>query len=311
MQHYPHHPDSYLSDPVWAALFAEPAAARQLDWGRRHLRFAAADAARSLVSRGLIEHWLLYGNLRYPQLNVSYGGEAAPPTSFTRTRRLNQHQLPGSAHADDVIEQLDRGATLVLSNPEQWDERTARFCADLSAPLLATVQSYVYLTAPDEFGSRPHRDEADVFVVQVEGSKEWTLYDLPADDDWHRGYIDESTPVTEKLVLHRGDGLYVPSGMGHRARSEADGSLHLTISVGVPPLRAVVEAWAAQVVTQFARHERVGVGPAGRVSAVHDVLRRIEHATAAADPKTLAAAIVQPGLWPVGTRRLSWPSTSA
>lgn len=298
---------SYRSDPVWTSLFADPSTVDDLRWGTAPLRFDAAPGVTSLVSRELIQQWLRYGNLRYPQLNVSYGGDAAGPTSFTRTRRLNQHQLPGAAHADDVIGHLDNGATLVLSNPEQWHEPTAEFCVELSRVLAATVQAYVYLTAPDEFGSRPHRDEADVFAVQVAGSKEWTLYDLPTDADWHRGYIGGDTPVSDKLVLRPGDGLYVPAGMGHRARSETEGSLHLTISVGVPRHSAVIDAWAGEVAAAFGRHERFDAGPEGRADAVRAVLRRLADATATADAEAIAAAIVRPGLWPSTERSLSWP----
>lgn len=298
--------NDYRTDPAWAALFAKPEQAEDLDWGRRHLRFAAADRARSLISRELIEHWLVFGNLRYPQLNVSYGGEAAPPTTFTRARRLNQHQLPGCAHADDIVEHLERGATLVLSNPEQWDERTAAFCRELSGPLACGVQAYAYLTAPERFGSKPHRDEADVFAVQIEGTKEWTLYDVPEDHDWHRGYIDEDTPVTEKIVLEPGDALYVPAGMGHRAEAGSEGSLHLTLSIGVPPLRSVIDLWAQEMAGLFGRHERFPVGAAGRADLVREALRRIASATEGVDAEALAEALVPPSLWPESTRKVSW-----
>jgi ribosomal protein L16 Arg81 hydroxylase len=288
---------SYLDDAAWASLFAKPEQANDIDWGRAPLRFAAADSVLSLVSKRKIERWLVYGNLRYPQLNVSYGGEGAPPTTFTRARRLNQHQLPGCAHADDISTHLRQGATLVLSNAEIWDEATAAFVHGLARPLACAVQTYSYLTAPDRFGSKPHRDEGDVFAVQVEGSKEWTLYDLPTGEGWHRGHIDEDTPVSAKITLEPGDALYVPAGMGHRAQAGPEGSLHLTVSLEVLSPRNVIAAWAAQAAAQFDR-ERLPMGAEGRPDAIRETLRRLAATTTTADIDAIADALVPPNSWP-------------
>ena len=298
--------DDYTAAPAWAALFAKPEQAEDLRWGREHLVFAAADTTRDLVTRELIEHWLVFGNLRYPQLNVSYGGDGAPVTTFTRARTLNQHQLTGCAHADDIIEHLERGATLTLSNMEHYHPPLTRFCRDIGDAVSGTVQTYAYLTAPDRFGSRPHRDAADVFAVQLEGSKEWTLYDIPDTGDWHRGHIDEHTPVSAKIVLNPGDALYVPSGMGHRAQAGPAGSLHLTISVGVPRMPRVVEALADDLRAVFDRNEAFPPGRAGRADLVRDALRRVSTAVEAADPEAIADRLLRSNQWPAEPRRLPW-----
>ncbi|WP_206797208.1 JmjC domain-containing protein [Amycolatopsis sp. MtRt-6] len=298
--------DDYTTDPAWAALFAKPEQAQDLRWGREHLVFAAADPARELVTREKIEHWLVYGNLRYPQLNVSYGGDAAPVTTFTRSRTLNQHQLTGCAHADDIGEHLERGATLVLSNMEHYDPQAARFCRDIGAAVSGSAQTYAYLTAPGRFGSRPHRDSADVFAVQVEGTKEWTLYDLPEGGDWNRGYIDEDTPVRAKVVLEPGDAIYVPAGLGHRAQAGPEGSLHLTMSIGVPRVHQVIDVLAEELRSRFNRNEALPPGQAGRPEIVAEALRRMATAIEEADPAAIAGALVRSNPWPVEPRRLPW-----
>ena len=298
--------DDYTTDPAWLALFAKPEQAEDLRWGREHLVFAAADGVRELVSRELIEHWLVFGNLRYPQLNVSYGGEGAPVTTFTRSRTLNQHQLTGCAHADDIIEHLERGATLTLSNMEHYHPPIARFCRDIAGAVSGTAQTYAYLTAPGRFGSRPHRDSADVFAVQIEGTKEWTLYDLPADGEWNRGHIGEDTPVSAKVVLSPGDALYVPSGMGHRAQAGPAGSLHLTVSIGVPRLQRVLDVLAADLGSLFGQNAMFPPGRAGRTELVADALRRVSAAAGEADAAAVAGTLVRPNQWPTEPRPLPW-----
>lgn len=264
----------YLSDPAWADLFAKPEQVHDIDWLTRPVRFVAADRVRSLVSRQAIEHWLAYSNLRYPQISLSYAGQAAPPTMYTRTRQVGEHKLTGCADPAKIVEQMAGGATLVLVNVEHWHEPLAQFCDRLGGVTAAAVETFAYLTAPDQFGSQPHRDTAHVFVVQVEGSKRWTLYDLPGDENWNRSIIPDSTPVSEQLVLQPGDGLYLPPGLGHRAQAGPEGSLHLTISVQPPAVRDVATAWAAMTAAQIPAQSRLPLGPSGRVVAVGEALGR-------------------------------------
>jgi hypothetical protein len=83
----------FRSDPVWAELLAKPEENDCIDSGVSR-RFAAADRIRSFISRQAVDHWLAYGNLRYPQISLSYAGQAAPPTTYTRPRRVGEHRSP-------------------------------------------------------------------------------------------------------------------------------------------------------------------------------------------------------------------------
>jgi ribosomal protein L16 Arg81 hydroxylase len=267
--------DDYLSDPVWADLFARPEQARDILKATGPVRFDAADHARSLVSRQAIDEWLVYGNLRYPQISLSYGGEAAPPTLYTKSRLVGEHQITGCADARRILAQMETGATLVLVNVEHWHAPLARLRDRLRDATAADVQTFTYLTAPNQYGSRPHRDTAHVFVVQLEGSKRWTLYDLPPDGNWRRTILPDNTPFSDQLTLEAGEGLYVPPGLGHRAQAGPEGSLHLTISVQPPSVGDVAAAWAALVSKQIPAQDRLEIGAAHRAAEVREILNRL------------------------------------
>ncbi len=273
--------------PVWADLFADPADAQRVDWRSTSLRCAAGAGVLSLADSRLVDHWLDYANLRYPQLAVSYAGAASPPTTYTRAVLTGTHQLTGCIDPEPVREQLAKGATLVYSNPEHWHEPIARFVAGLGRAVAARVETFLYQTAAEQFGSRPHRDESHVFAVQLEGTKRWTLYDLP-EDVWLRGLIDENTPVGEEVVLTPGDCLYVPMGMGHRAQAGPQGSLHLTVSVQTPRLRDVVTGWAAGAATTLSRQERLPIDPHDRIEVVAQLLQQVTTWAGDADPEAVA-----------------------
>ncbi|MGH3240404.1 MAG: JmjC domain-containing protein, partial [Spirillospora sp.] len=245
------------ADPVWAQLFADPAEVRRLDWGRTFARFKAGAAVRALVTLPRVEDWLRHGNLRYPQFSISNGGQAVPPTAYTRTVVFGTHQATGLADPERVAARVRSGDTLVFTMPELWDGPLRAFSRELGRALAADVRTYAYLTAPGEYGSRPHRDESELFVVQAAGSKRWELYDVPEGDDWSIGPIADPGEPTEVLELNAGEALHLPLGIGHRARAGAAGSLHLTISAAVPAFREVVRAWAAEVAGALPRNARL------------------------------------------------------
>lgn len=288
---------------AWAGLFAKPEEAERLDWGRGILRFTPSDEAHTLISRATVENWLAYGNLRYPQFSLKLEGTGLHPNAYTRSTVIGEHRQTGCADPGRIAAAIDQGATLTLTGVEHWDGRVARLCADLGQALAARVQTVAFLTPPDRFGSVPHRDGTHVFVIQAEGTKRWTLYDLPADGDWDLADTPGEEAVTGEIELRAGEGLYVPLGMGHRAQAGPEGSLHLSVMVNPPRLTEVVQAWAAQVRTVFGDQEHLPVGREGRIAAVLEAVRRIQEAPV--DIAALSAAVEPPA--PDLASRLRWP----
>eukprot|EP00924_Labyrinthula_sp_SR-Ha-C_P013466 augustus_masked-scaffold_5-processed-gene-3.30-mRNA-1 protein AED:1.00 eAED:1.00 QI:0/-1/0/0/-1/1/1/0/457 len=96
----------------------------------------------------------------------------------------------------------------------------------------------VYLTPNASQGLQPHYDDAEVFVVQTEGYKEWNIYE--SNDPASRLTLESSGPlpvekygkVVDTYTLKPGDVLYLPRGTIHAARTvEGRGhSVHVTIS---------------------------------------------------------------------------------
>ena len=68
------------------------------------------------------------------------------------------------------------------------------------------VGSSAYLTPPNTQGLAPHHDDVDVFILQTEGSKKWTLYApiqvnaRTASHDLPRAIIGDPT---HEFTLHR------------------------------------------------------------------------------------------------------------
>ncbi|WP_208621937.1 JmjC domain-containing protein, partial [Streptomyces recifensis] len=104
--------------------------------------------------------------------------------------------------------------------------------ADLFADTFACPSEVVaFLTPAGKDGYLPHHDPVDLFIVQLEGTKRWKLWDLPAQRDGdNASYTDEELgePVIE-VLLEPGDVLYLPYNTPHAAAAEDQVSLHLSI----------------------------------------------------------------------------------
>ncbi|RNF26376.1 lysine-specific demethylase NO66 [Trypanosoma conorhini] len=102
-----------------------------------------------------------------------------------------------------------------------------------------------YWTPANSQGFAPHYDDVDVFLLQLEGEKEWRLYDPPATVDVlsrhsSEDYAPEQLPKPKQtLRLVAGDVLYMPRGTVHQGRTYSHAhSLHVTFSANQ------MNAWA-------------------------------------------------------------------
>lgn len=118
----------------------------------------------------------------------------------------------------DLLERADDWTfTLVLGNGVNADMHNLHH--ELWAHFGLPTGMNSYLTPPSAQGLSPHADPHDVFVMQQEGTKEWTIFE---DDFCTKKY---------EITLTPGDVLYLPSGVPHCAKSSNVSSLHLSASV--------------------------------------------------------------------------------
>jgi Cupin superfamily protein len=84
-------------------------------------------------------------------------------------------------------------------------------------------------------GFDTHYDTHDTVLLQVAGSKEWTIFDTPIRLPLVGQPFDKNLhPIggpTMSFVLNAGDCVYIPRGFLHHGRSRDEISLHATIGV--------------------------------------------------------------------------------
>jgi hypothetical protein len=139
------------------------------------------------------------------------------------------------------------GETLYLTKAERLSPSLMQLCRAVELDLVARgvglrkpVGSHVFLTPPGSQGFPPHRDEHASFVLQLEGSKQWTVYEPSAEPEaapgavLRPGGVDPSSLARARAHTHElraGDVLYMPEWWPHEARTSSAHSLHVTVRV--------------------------------------------------------------------------------
>jgi hypothetical protein len=152
---------------------------------------------------------------------------------------LADRQVPESASYPGVTELrrvYTQGKTVVIMTMQQRWLPVAVLCRNLEAVFHCPVHANLYLTPQGAQGFDAHFDPHEVFVLQLEGHKQWRLYEptrrLPLVGERLNVPRDHLGPARE-IRLGPGDLLYLPRGQVHEAFTSECASLHLTVGINV------------------------------------------------------------------------------
>ncbi len=160
--------------------------------------------------------------IRRPLVRLVTAGTPLDATTYTSRRRLGGRDFDDVIDPAKVAEQFAAGATVVAQSLHRTHPDVKRFVEQLADDIDHPIQANSYLTPPGAVGLAPHADRHDVFVMQLSGTKDWTLDGLG------------------DIRLAPGDTMYVPVGCRHSAESDQSASLHLTIGVLRVTYRSVI-----------------------------------------------------------------------
>ncbi len=211
-------------------------------WGSDPLLSRAADLPApftDLFSNDAVDELVSERGLRTPFLRLAKDGATLPERSFTSGGGIGAG-VTDQLSDDRLLRQFADGATMVLQGLHRTWQPLIAFSQDLAADLGHPVQVNAYVTPAQNTGFSDHYDVHDVFVLQVEGRKQWRIrppvHPLPLrDQPWtgRRSAVEQAAsrePLIE-TVLEPGDCLYLPRGYLHSATALGGVSTHLTIGI--------------------------------------------------------------------------------
>lgn len=182
---------------------------------------------RSLLSLDEVDRVLTTLDLRYPNVVLKNAARDVSSEDYTAHG--------GSLDVAKVYQLFAEGSTVTLAYLDTAIPTLTTLCRGLEAEFSHPFQANVYLTPPCSQGAKVHYDTHDVFVLQVAGSKRWTILGRPVElplrnQDFDPSEHDAGSPTLE-FELCVGDGAYIPRGWVHEARSSDNVSLHITVGV--------------------------------------------------------------------------------
>jgi ribosomal protein L16 Arg81 hydroxylase len=179
---------------------------------------------RRLLSVEDLDRVLATHAVRHPDVQITRFDKEIPAGEYTNAA--------GTVDPLRAARLFAEGATLIFQHLQARVPALAELCASLSRTLSSRMQANIYYTPPRAQGFKPHWDTHDVFVLQVAGSKRWTIFDtripLPLLGQKFEAERDKPGEVTREFELKAGDMVYVPRGLMHAARSTDEASLHVT-----------------------------------------------------------------------------------
>jgi len=272
-------------------------------WGQspQHRVGADASAFSDLFSLDDVDQLVSSPSARTPAFRLVRDGRPLDPLRYTRTSRIGGQSVPGVADPGAIFEEFRKGATIVFQGLHRSCPAVTRFCRGLELDLSHAVQANAYVTPAGSQGLGVHYDTHDVFVLQLAGAKQWSIYPpvladpLPS-QPWKGTDADAGEPCLA-VDLQAGDSLYVPRGFLHSAQAQHGFSAHLTIGVVTTTWHDVVKDVVAGVAGEAAFRRALPVGfasdPEGLVAEVDDALARLRKWLDEVDARAVADGVVR------------------
>lgn len=189
-----------------------------------HVEGRKEDYFRALFSKRDAELVLWQQESRVPRF-IRYskdGAELDPPRN-----------LAGLGYGRWTLERYFEGWTIIFNALDECWLPIARLTRGLESLVGNSVYAVGFLTPPGSRGFLAHFDTPNVFVVQVEGTKLWRLYQSAVE----RPLLRQARPLDPAILgapiaeiqLQPGELLYLPGGLVHSAEAQSEASLHITI----------------------------------------------------------------------------------
>ncbi|MCU0525086.1 MAG: cupin domain-containing protein [Elainella sp. Prado103] len=159
------------------------------------------------------------------------------PMQYPDLRLAMDEKVLEEADNDRLAEWCQQGATLILNQIHRHVPAIAGFAAELRQILGFRTQVNAYSSYPHHQGFSCHYDTHEVFILQIEGSKQWRVFQetfaSPLPEQKSAGLTPPPDPPYLKCTLYPGDVLYIPRGHWHDAITDESPSLHLTLGIHV------------------------------------------------------------------------------
>lgn len=212
-----------------------------------------SDRVERLLSWPELSDLLSTRPLEPPRIRLHRNGSAVPIEDYTTTAAVAGRETT-LVRPEALYAELRAGASLVLDAVDRLHPPIREAADDLIRLVRERVQVNLYLLWGESHGFATHWDDHDTFIVQVYGTKAWTVYGPGRAHPMKTDADHSHTPPDKAIwdgVLKPGQIMHVPRGWWHNVRGTGDVSLHLTFGF----TRATGIDWAQWLIEKLYAEE--------------------------------------------------------
>jgi hypothetical protein len=200
---------------------------------------------RALFGMDELSQLLSMGAIASSQIRLVKDGKAVPSRLWvdmiSSAVEGRPTLVPDVGRIRDIVL---HGYTLTVSAMQTVSTGIFRLCSGLETELSHRIKANVYFTPRSSQGFGAHCDENDVIVLQLEGEKEWKIFDRYSGS--LRGPRNVALPHDAEpqsvFRLKAGDTLYLPRGYVHSVAASAEQpSLHISVGVQLATVGDLLE----------------------------------------------------------------------
>jgi hypothetical protein len=211
----------WLLFPYSKALFAK----EFFEEGYLHISRADSQFYSHLLQIDGLDALLGSRQFKFPALRLTKAGEELTSDKYTNDKNID---------LSAVQKYFLEGYTIILNALHDQNQALGELVNVLSHELGHPFQTNVYITPPSSQGFPAHYDTHEVFVLQIEGSKVWRIYNqspeiLPTKQMEFQKEKHPTPSTFTEIELKKGDLLYIPRGVMHDAQTNSELSVHVTL----------------------------------------------------------------------------------
>lgn len=205
-----------------------------------------------------------------------------------------------------VVELFAAGATLILDAIDTLIPEVSVLVDELTRALgKKSANAVLFATPSAQRGLPAHTDPVDVLVLQIVGSKDWTVWDADGRQVARTlSRQEQDAAVSRSFVVEPGQCFFLPAGTPHRAETPpGSGSVHMSFTFTDYSVRDALEKMLDSAANSL-EIDLDGRAPASP-TALSDISARLLTAAAAAPhdvadekpipPRVIDYAHIEPG----------------
>jgi ribosomal protein L16 Arg81 hydroxylase len=139
---------------------------------------------------------------------------------------------------------LNQGVSLIFNQLEKHVPALRVLCKNIARHTLEQISAAAVVTSGPGGALECHRDDEDLIILQVAGTKHWHVFGPSA----VAGRPPQGPPVFDR-VLQPGDFLFLPAGQWHHCENGPHRSLHISILFDPPNGRHLMATLASQLLS--------------------------------------------------------------